>query len=94
MWSLLLAISLAFSTSGVKSPLECEMLIERSYNSGQGKIIEIQPLLTGRGKYATHFNYLVVYKTKNKDKTQNCVDQVYCASYDANLNFQQRDCEE
>jgi hypothetical protein len=96
MLNLLVAASMTFTNAGIKSPEACEELIAKTYNTSTKSISEVEALVIGRGKYATHFNYKVLYAVTDRkgNLLKHCVDHIYCASYDDQINIHSQNCME
>lgn len=90
--NLLTSPAYAFFGTTLKSEEECVALIKKKYDRSSQKIYNLRHVITGNGKYATHFYYDITYKTNAKVKDQSCVARIYCTDYDYEIYEEYKKC--
>ncbi len=99
MLHLILAINLltssAYAFQGgttLKTKEECVELIRKKYNKGNQKIYNFRHVITGNGKYATHFYYDITHAQDVRKQNHKCVARVYCTDYDYEIYEEYKRC--
>lgn len=69
--------------NGITSERECTEQIHEHYDRKDQYVYSIRPLIHGRGRYATHFNYEIKYvrDKKNMYTEEGCIAKIHCADY-------------